>query len=67
MWDGVNFSHSAQDMRLEGGSYLTAELPMRDGGYRERMGIELNDRIGNENGRLVFICKTSLVPCDDFC
>lgn len=26
---------------------------MRDGGYRERQGIELNDRISNQNGQLV--------------
>ncbi|KAL4909550.1 hypothetical protein BDW74DRAFT_146784 [Aspergillus multicolor] len=54
MWDGENFANSARDIRLEG-SRLTAELPKRDGGYRERQGIELNDRIGNDNGRLVFV------------
>jgi hypothetical protein len=32
---------------------LTAELPMRGGRYRERQGIELNDRISNEDGQLV--------------
>ncbi|KAL6797432.1 Cyanovirin-N [Trichoderma sp. SZMC 28013] len=53
MWDGVNFAESANDIRLEG-SLLTAELPMRDGGYRERQGIELNDRISNNDGQLVF-------------
>ncbi|KAL3466086.1 Cyanovirin-N [Aspergillus heterothallicus] len=53
MWDGVNFSHSARNIRLEG-TRLTADLPMRNGGYRERQGIELNDRVGNENGTLVF-------------
>ncbi|KAJ5892349.1 hypothetical protein N7504_009040 [Penicillium tannophilum] len=53
-WDGVDFSQSAQNIHLEG-TYLTADLPMRDGGYRERQGIDLNDRIGNENGKLVFL------------
>ncbi|KAK4063848.1 CVNH domain-containing protein [Trichoderma simmonsii] len=53
MWDGVNFSESGNDIRLEG-TLLTAELPMRDGGYRERQGIQLDDRIANINGRLVF-------------
>jgi hypothetical protein len=47
-----DFSDSANDIRLEG-TLLTAELPMRDGGYRERQGIELSDRIANENGELV--------------
>jgi hypothetical protein len=27
---------------------------MQDGGHRQRMGIELNDRIANEDGRLVY-------------
>ncbi|EHK18458.1 uncharacterized protein TRIVIDRAFT_216697 [Trichoderma virens Gv29-8] len=53
MWDGVNFSHSANGIQLDG-THLTAELPMRDGGYRERQGIELNDRISNIDGQLVF-------------
>lgn len=47
-----DFAESANDIRLEG-SLLTAELPMRDGGYRERQGIELNDRISNNDGQLV--------------
>lgn len=47
-----DFSDSANDIRLEG-TLLTGELPMRDGGYRERQGIELSDRIANENGELV--------------
>jgi hypothetical protein len=61
MWDGVNAGQSAQGIELDG-SMLTAELPMRDGGYRERQGIDLNDRISNENGQLVYQCKTSLLP-----
>lgn len=46
-----DFAESANDIRLEG-TLLTAELPMRDGGYRERQGIQLDDRIANINGRL---------------
>ncbi|RBR23781.1 uncharacterized protein FIESC28_03397 [Fusarium coffeatum] len=53
MWDGADWSHSAQDARLEG-TTLTAELPKRDGGYRERQGINLDDRITNNDGVLVF-------------
>ncbi|KAJ5564654.1 hypothetical protein N7513_000896 [Penicillium frequentans] len=53
-WDGVNFSQSARSILLEG-TTLTADLPKADGGYRERQGIDLNDRIGNENGKLVFL------------
>ncbi|KAF9174868.1 hypothetical protein BGX21_010659 [Mortierella sp. AD011] len=53
-WDSGNFSESARDVRLEDGYLLTAELPMRDGGYRERQGIDLNERVSNDNGQLVF-------------
>ncbi|RAL08844.1 CVNH domain-containing protein [Aspergillus homomorphus CBS 101889] len=53
MWDGVNFAQSANNITLEG-THLTADLPKRDGGYRERQGINLGDRIGNVDGRLVF-------------
>lgn len=37
---------------------------MRDGGYRERQGIELNDRISNEDGQLVVSLTLSqaLIP-----
>ncbi|KAJ5532755.1 hypothetical protein N7494_009307 [Penicillium frequentans] len=54
VWDGVNVSQSAKSIRLEG-TILTADLPKADGGYRERQGIDLNDRIGNDNGKLVFL------------
>lgn len=39
---------------------------MRDGGYRERQGIELSDRIANENGRLVVSLTLSqiLIPLE---
>ncbi|KAF3074536.1 hypothetical protein CFAM422_003407 [Trichoderma lentiforme] len=53
VWDAVNYADSARDIRLEG-TLLTADLPKRDGGYRERQGIQLDDRIANINGRLVF-------------
>ncbi|SPJ73956.1 related to Cyanovirin-N homolog [Fusarium torulosum] len=54
MWEGVNFSQMASDIKLEG-SVLSAQLPKRDGGYIERQRIELNDRISNEDGVLVFL------------
>ncbi|KAJ5809908.1 Cyanovirin-N [Penicillium pulvis] len=53
-WDGINFSQSAENIHLDG-AYLTADLPKADGGYRERQGIDLNDRIGNEDGNLVYL------------
>ncbi|KAF9174867.1 hypothetical protein BGX21_010660 [Mortierella sp. AD011] len=53
-WDRENFSHSAKDVRLRDGYFLIAELPKRDGGYRETQGIDLNQRISNDNGKLVF-------------
>lgn len=61
-WDMQNFSNSAQNLNLEGGHYLTADLPMAGGGYRERQGIELNDRIANDNGRLVYRESPSFYP-----
>lgn len=41
-----------RSIRLEG-SMLSAELSTKDGGYKYEK-IDLNDRIRNENGRLVF-------------
>ncbi|KAJ9298593.1 hypothetical protein DTO271G3_3560 [Paecilomyces variotii] len=58
IWGGRDFTHSAREIHLEHGAngpHLTAELPMRDGGYRERQGIDLADKIRNENGRLIFL------------
>ncbi|KAJ5478767.1 hypothetical protein N7530_004276 [Penicillium desertorum] len=52
-WKGVNFASSAREIRLEG-TLLTAELLKKSGSYRERQNIDLNDRIANENGDLVF-------------
>ncbi|KAG8413082.1 hypothetical protein J3459_015809 [Metarhizium acridum] len=49
----ADFSESAHDILLDG-SRLTAEMGMVEGGNRERQGLELNDRIGNENGQLVY-------------
>ncbi|KAF8253382.1 Cyanovirin-N [Wilcoxina mikolae CBS 423.85] len=55
-WDSANFSKSARNVCLrEGGTKLEADLPMANGGYRERQGIMLSDRIENCDGKLVFI------------
>ncbi|KHN94518.1 Cyanovirin-N [Metarhizium album ARSEF 1941] len=53
VWDGENFSHSASDISLDG-TLLSAEMGMVDGGNRERQGLDLNERIGNSNGELVY-------------
>ncbi|KAF8538624.1 Cyanovirin-N [Trichophaea hybrida] len=54
-WDSANFSKSARNISLkEGGKKLEADLPTADGGYRERQGIMLSDRIENRDGNLVF-------------
>ncbi|KZZ88473.1 Cyanovirin-N [Moelleriella libera RCEF 2490] len=53
-WGGVDFTETAENIQLEG-SRLTAELYTVEGGTRERQGIELNDRIGNDNGQLSYI------------
>lgn len=47
----TDFTETAENIQLEG-SRLTAELYTVEGGTRERQGIELNDRIGNDNGQL---------------
>ncbi|KAJ6017473.1 Cyanovirin-N [Penicillium sp. IBT 35674x] len=54
VWDSVNVSQSAKNIHLEG-TTLTADLRTADGGYRERQSIDLNERIGNDNGNLVFL------------
>ncbi|KAK2593565.1 hypothetical protein QQS21_008740 [Conoideocrella luteorostrata] len=54
VWGGENFSDTAQEIELEG-STLSAYLKPVDGSDRERQGIDLNEKIGNENGQLVFI------------
>lgn len=54
-WESANFSKSAKNICLrENGTKLEADLPTADGGYRERQGIELSDRIENCDGKLVF-------------
>jgi hypothetical protein len=53
-WDGTNFSRSARNVTLKDfndGWHLEAELPKRDGGYRERQGIHLGERIQNVDGQ----------------
>lgn len=58
LWGGENFTLSARDIRLEHGPRgpkLTAELPKIDGGFRERQGIDLADKIENRNGHLVYL------------
>ena len=54
MWDGGNFSHSAEEIDLRDGHHLEALLKTEDGNYRERQGINLNDRISNVNGKLTY-------------
>ena len=54
MWDGNDFSHSATEISLRDNTHLEAMLKKMDGGYRERQGINLNDRISNVNGKLTF-------------
>lgn len=49
----MNFASSASEIRLEG-TLLTAALLKKSGSYRERQDIDLNDRIANESGDLVF-------------
>jgi CVNH domain len=53
VWGGRDFSQSAQDVRLEG-HRLTAALTKEDGGHRERQGVDLEDRISNQDGRLSY-------------
>ncbi|OJJ43047.1 hypothetical protein ASPZODRAFT_146357 [Penicilliopsis zonata CBS 506.65] len=63
IWGGENFTATARDIRLDQGPRgpkLTAELPMRNGGFRERQGIDLADKIENQNGHLVFLVRALL-------
>ncbi len=53
-WDEKKISHSAEEIDLRGGYHLEALLRKKDGGYRERQGINLNDRISNLNGKLTY-------------
>lgn len=57
IWGGVNFTQSAENIALEHtdrGPKLTAELHKRDGGFRERQGLFLADKIENRDGHLRF-------------
>jgi hypothetical protein len=54
MWDSKNFSHTAKDIELKHGYYLEATMKKKDGDYRERQGINLNDRISNIDGNLTY-------------
>ena len=53
VWGGQNFSHSASEIELRG-TKLCAKLTKRDGGHRDYQGIELNDKITNDNGKLKY-------------
>ncbi|KAL7276436.1 hypothetical protein RUND412_000575 [Rhizina undulata] len=52
-WNEKVFSNSAREVRLEYGSELFAELRREDGSWRATS-VDLNDHIGNHNGKLVF-------------
>ncbi|KAJ6090107.1 hypothetical protein N7486_008922 [Penicillium sp. IBT 16267x] len=52
-WGGENVSQSARDFTLEG-SRLSAWLPTLAGEYRGRQELDLDDRISNEDGELVY-------------
>ena len=54
MWDGVDFSHSAEEIALRDGHHLEAQLRKIDGYHRDRQGINLNDRISNVDGKLTY-------------
>ncbi|RPA80410.1 Cyanovirin-N [Ascobolus immersus RN42] len=58
IWGGENFSQSAVGINLEEGHRLTADLVREDGELNTgeaRQGIDLNERIGNHNGVLVYV------------
>ncbi|KAH2220376.1 hypothetical protein KXV37_001046 [Aspergillus fumigatus] len=57
-WDGVDFSHSAQDVHfaIEGGGQvpvLRAQLANQDGEFQDA-DVNLSERIENINGEFVF-------------
>lgn len=52
---GGNFGGSARDVRLvDGGMVLEAELCRCDGTWK-RNRVRLDERVGNEDGELVFV------------
>ncbi|KAK5019298.1 Cyanovirin-N [Cryomyces antarcticus] len=53
-WGGQGWSQGAGNPNLEEGWRLTADLPGADGGQRDRATIDLNEKIGNDNGKLVY-------------
>ncbi|KAG5922925.1 hypothetical protein E4U42_005147 [Claviceps africana] len=53
IWGGENFSETADQVELEG-YILSAVMRAEDGQYAPRQIIDLNERITNDNGRLVF-------------
>lgn len=58
LWNSKDFSHSARDVQLVfkgDGPHLEGQLPMRNGGYRERQGINLAHAFDNHDGCLVYI------------
>ncbi|KAG5982457.1 hypothetical protein E4U55_001860 [Claviceps digitariae] len=52
-WGGEDFAMTASEVELDG-SVLSAIMLTEEGEPRERQGIDLNEHIGNENGRLVY-------------
>jgi hypothetical protein len=66
MWDGQNFSQSAEEIDLRADHHLEAKLRKKDGYHRERQGINLNDRISNVNGKLTYGTHPSSVSAMRF-
>ncbi|KAL4879727.1 Cyanovirin-N [Aspergillus karnatakaensis] len=56
LWGGKNFAETASNIGLNG-TRLTAELKSAGGWYRERQELDLDTRIGNSNGSLVFVAQ----------
>ncbi|KAG5934854.1 hypothetical protein E4U60_003506 [Claviceps pazoutovae] len=54
VWDGDNFMDTAANMELDG-SVLTATLLDNDGEPVGPRSIDLNERITNSNGQLMFV------------
>jgi len=51
-WGGQNFSQSVQNVQLKDGHILEADARRVDGSWN-RTSINLNEKIGNNNGELV--------------
>lgn len=52
-WDGENFSHSCQNIQLKDGHVLKADAKAKDGSWHSST-LDLNSRIGNNNGNLEY-------------